>query len=344
MKLTASQADLSQLLRTVAPAAARSNAHPILSCVLLLAAPGKLTASTYNLEIGITASCVAAVDTEGSICLPAQMLREIIDRSDDGDAITISADGTLVAAGSTYHLPPQPAEDFPDLPAITAKGQQLDLGSAAKAAVAIASTDAAKAILTGVRVADGHVCATDGHRMLRWPLQAPTGVAVTLPAATMKLIGDQPAVISVEGGHAAICLPGSTIHSRVLDGTYPDVAKLIPATFEARITCDRHRLTRALERVAVVAEAHNSVVKLTATDGELAITADADGRNGCERLLCDGPDAKWAFNVRYLLDGLRIYRDCDTVTIAGNSPTTPVVLTGASMDVTYLVMPVQVRD
>ena len=76
MKITASQADLSQLLRTVAPAVNRSNAHPILNCVLLTAAPGKLTASTYNLEIGITASCVAAVDTEGSICLPAQMLRD----------------------------------------------------------------------------------------------------------------------------------------------------------------------------------------------------------------------------------------------------------------------------
>ena len=91
MKLTASQADLSNLLRTVAPAVNRNPSHPILSHVLLIAAPGKLTASTYNLEIGITASCVAAVDTEGSICLPAQMLREIIDRSDDDDAITISA-------------------------------------------------------------------------------------------------------------------------------------------------------------------------------------------------------------------------------------------------------------
>jgi DNA polymerase III sliding clamp (beta) subunit (PCNA family) len=128
--------------------------------------------STYNLEIGITASCVAAVDTEGSICLPAQMLREIIDRSDDGDAISHraqTAHSSPLAAPT--HLPPQPAEDFPDLPAITAKGQQLDLGAAAKAAVAIASTDGAKAILTGVRVADRHVCATDGHRMLRWPLQ-----------------------------------------------------------------------------------------------------------------------------------------------------------------------------
>ncbi|MFZ9349785.1 MAG: DNA polymerase III subunit beta [Candidatus Fonsibacter ubiquis] len=348
MKITASQSDLSHLLRTVAPAVARNPSHPILSHVLLIASPnGQLIASTYNLKIGITASCVAAVDTEGSICLPAQVLREIIDRSDDDDAITISAaddSSTIAAAGSTYQLPTQPADDFPDLPVVAGKGQQLDLGAAARAALAVVSTDAAKAILQGVRVADGHVCATDGHRMLRWPVEGAAGVAVTLPSATVKLIGSEPAVISVERGHAAICLPDCTIHSRIIDGAYPDVAKLIPQTFEARITCDRHRLTRALERVAVVAEAHNNVVKLTITDGELVITADADGRNGCERLLCDGPDAHWAFNVRYLLDGLKVFRDCDTVTISGNSPTTPVVLTGSGMAATYLVMPVQVRE
>lgn len=344
MKITASQTDLSQLLATVAPAVSTSNTHPILSCVLLLAKPGKLIASAYNLELGITASCVAAVEAEGSICLPAKMLQAIVNRSDDDDTISLDADGTLVAAGSAYHLPPQDAADFPDLPAITGKGRQMDLGAAARAALTCASTDAAKGILAGVNVADGHVCATDGHRCLRWPLEGAAGVSVTLPAATVKLIGAQPAVISVDKGQAAIMLPDATIHSRVLDGAYPEVAKLMPSTFTAEITCDRHRLTRALERVAVVAEAHNSVVKLAAADGVLTITAEADGRNGREQLTCTGGSGAWAFNVRYLLDGLRIYRDCDAVTIHGNTPTTPVVLTGATMGVTYLVMPVQIKE
>ena len=344
MKITASQSDLSQLLTTVAPAVSISGTHPILSTVLLIAAPGKLTASAYNLEIGITASCVAAVETEGTMCLPAKMLQAIVARSDDDDTITIDADGTLIAAGSTYHLPPQEPTDFPDLPAITAKAQQMDLGAAGRAALTCASTDTSKGILAGVNVADGYVIATDGHRCLRWPVEGATGVSVTLPAATVKLIAAQPAVIAVERGQAAIMLPTATIHSRILDGAYPDVAKLMPPKFTANITCDRHRLTRALERVAVVAEAHNSIVKLTAADGVLAITAEADGRNGREQLTCTAGDASWAFNVRYLLDGLRIYRDCSTVTISGNTPTTLVVLRGDSMEATYLVMPVQVRE
>jgi DNA polymerase III sliding clamp (beta) subunit (PCNA family) len=54
--------------------------------------------------------------------------------------------------------------------------------------------------------------------------------------------------------------------------------------FEHTITIDRRRLTRALERVALIAEAHNSVVKLEAVGGTIAITAEADANNGKELL------------------------------------------------------------
>jgi DNA polymerase-3 subunit beta len=344
VKLTATQSDLSRLLRTVAPAVGASSSHPVLGCVLLLAEAGKLSAQTYNLDTGITAHCVAAVDTAGSICLPHRLLAGIIDRLDDSEAVTISADGTLSAVSGTYQLPPTPAEDFPDLPAIITKGQPLTLGAAARAALLCASTDASKAVLQGIHLANGHVAATDGHRLVRWPLALPDGLAVTLPAATVKLIGDQPAVIATDKAFASICLPDSTIHSRIIDGTYPAVAQLIPKAFEHVITCDRHRLQRALERVALIAEAHNNVVKLSISDGIMAVTADADGRNGREVMAVDGPDCHWAFNVRYLLDGLKVHREADQVTINGNSPTTPVVLKSDKVDAIYLVMPVQVRE
>ena len=344
MKLTATQSDLSRLLRIVAPAVGASSSHPVLGCVLLLTDAGKLTAQTYNLDTALTAHCVAAVDTPGSICLPHRLLAGIIDRLDDSEAITITADGTLSAISGTYQLPPTPADDFPDLPAIITKGQPLTLGAAARAALLCASTDASKAVLQGVRVADGHIAATDGHRLVRWPLELPDGLAVTLPAATVKLIGDQPAVIATDKAFASICLPDCTIHSRILDGAYPAVEKLIPDAFKHTVTADRHRLQRALERVALIAEAHNNVVKLTVADGELTVAADADGRNGRETMLVDGPDCSWAFNVRYLLDGLKVHRDASTVTLSGNTPTTPVIMRSDSIAAIYLVMPVQVRE
>ena len=136
------------------------------------------------------------------------------------------------------------------------------------------------------------------------------------------------------------------VYSRILDGTYPNVAQLIPADFQHVMTLNRHRLTRALERVAIIAEATNGVTKLTAADGTLAITAEADANNGREVVKYDSTGkGTWAFNVAYLLDGLKAFRGHETVELNCNAATTPVVLrpTGSD-DVTYLVMPVQVRN
>jgi DNA polymerase-3 subunit beta len=162
----------------------------------------------------------------------------------------------------------------------------------------------------------------------------------------MRLLQDRVASIAVAHGQAVIDAgDGITIYSRIIDGTYPDVTKLVPAEFKSTITVDRRRLTRALERVAIIADAHNSIVKLTAGSGGLAITAESDANNGKELLKVEGTaTGTWAFNVHYLLDGIKAFKPAEAVTISANSATTPVVLTPAGVDgVTYLVMPVQVR-
>jgi DNA polymerase-3 subunit beta len=159
----------------------------------------------------------------------------------------------------------------------------------------------------------------------------------------MRLLQDHTVTITHAGGQAVITTDdGITIYSRILDGTYPDVTKLIPADFKHTITLDRHRFTRALDRVAIIGE----VVKLEALGNTIAITAEADANNGKELLAVEGTGkGVWAFNVHYLLDGLKALKGHDAVTLSANAATTPVVLTPAdSTDKTYLVMPVQLRE
>jgi DNA polymerase-3 subunit beta len=209
-----------------------------------------------------------------------------------------------------------------------------------------ASGDASKQILQGIHMADGVMEATDGHRLMRVPVGLPKGIDLVLPATTMKLLQDRSVTVAAAGGQAVIDAgDGITIYSRILDGKYPDVAKLIPAEFEHTITLDRHRFARALERVALIADAHNSIIKLTAGKN-LVITAEADANNGTETIAYTGTaKGTWGFNVHYLLDGLKAMRDAETVTLSANAATAPVVLRPASsMDMTYLVMPVQIRS
>ena len=348
MKLTTSQVDLDHALRTIAPAVGVRSSHPILDCCLITAAGGNATITGFNLDLGITVTIPAAIDTAGTVALPYRLLAGLVSRMDDGEPVEI-ADGSVSASSGSYGLAASDAADYPAMPAVEAPSADLDLTAGVRACLMAASSDASKAVLQGIHLAGGYMEATDGHRLVRLAVDLPDGINLTLPASTMKLLQDRTVGIAAANGQAVIDAgDGITIYSRILDGTYPDVAKLIPATFEHVITLDRHRFARCLERVALIAEAHNSVVKLLIGDkGTMVISAEADANNGTEAIKYDGKAGKLAlaFNVHYLLDGLKAFRSAETVTLSANGPATPVVLTPSNAsDQTYLIMPVQIRN
>ena len=78
MKLITTQADLSHALRTIAPAIGTGNSHPILSCCLIAADAGAMTVTGFNLDLGITVSVPAAVDTPGTVALPYRLLAGLV--------------------------------------------------------------------------------------------------------------------------------------------------------------------------------------------------------------------------------------------------------------------------
>jgi DNA polymerase-3 subunit beta len=253
------------------------------------------------------------------------------------------------ASSGSYGLAVQDAADYPSMPVVEAPSAELDLTAGVRACMAAVSTDGSKQILQGIHMAAGYMEATDGHRLMRVPVALPDGIDLVLPASTMKLLQDRTVTVAAAVGQAVIDAgDGITIYSRILDGKYPDVAALVPKSFEHTMTLDRHRFARCLERVALIAEAHNSLVKLLIGDkGTMVISAEADANSGTEAMKYDGKAGKLAlaFNVHYLLDGLKAFRSAESVTLSANGPTTPVVLTPSNAsDQTYLIMPVQIRS
>ena len=350
MNITCSQSDLNAALRTVSRAIGSGKSHPILAGVLLTATDaGELHLTAYDLDLGIHATIASAVTTPGTAVVPHRMLSEIVSRL--SDAVSLAVDGerlTLTAAGGSYSLSVAAAVDFPALPTVKAtKAAPLDLAGHLAAVLPSASTDASKQLLTGVHlVADGAALrleATDGHRLaVRTMDSDAAALDVVIPARTLQLVR-QPATIATDKAHAAITLAdGTRIISRILDGIYPNVQALIPATFKAELTVNREALLHSLERVAIIAGQHNGVVKLEASAKALKLSAEAEANSGVESVACTGKLPAMAANAHYLIDGLRSL-DGETIIISANEATTPVVLTGA-VGQTYLVMPVQIRQ
>ena len=179
-----------------------------------------------------------------------------------------------------------------------------------------------------------------------------------MPARSLRelerLLSARPSEESIslfcDRGQVVFLWADQVLTSRSLDGTYPNYGQLIPESFERSLTIERKPLLAALERIAVLADQHNNVVKFSAdpSTAELLLSADAqDVGSGSEALpiRMEGEAIELAFNVRYVLEGLKSMA-AQEVCLKLNTSTSPAILHGDAEEqaFTYLVMPVQIRS
>ena len=383
MKLVCSQAELNASLQLVSRAVAGRPTHPVLANVLLTAdaATGRLRLTGYDLSLGIQTSLPASVEGSGAITLPARLFGEIVSRLPADSPITLRCEEgeeqvEISSLSGSYQMRGMPAEDFPDLP-LAQSGHPIRLDAEAlvrglRATLFASSGDEAKQILTGVHLqleGDRLECAaTDGHRLAVQQLPhaleesaveaAGEPFAVTVPARSLRELerllsgrpSQEPLSLFCERGQVVVLWADHVLTTRSLDGAYPNYGQLIPQEFGRHLRLNRRAFAAALERVAVLADQHNNVVKLSSdpASGRVQLRADAqEVGNGSEDLAAtvEGEAIEIAFNVRYLVDGLKAMAS-EEVELRCNGPTTPAVLAPLGEDgaFTYLVMPVQIRS
>ena len=365
MKVVCSQSELNGALQLVSRAVATRPTHPVLANVLLTADAGsnRLSLTGFDLSLGIQTSLAASVETSGAITLPARLLGEIVSRLSSDSPITLAVDDSgeqvqLTSLSGSYQMRGMSADDYPDLPMVesgmTLKLQPERLVQALKGTLFASSADEAKQLLTGVHLKFNEraleAAATDGHRLAVLNVDdalqdaAVTdavddeGFAVTLPSRSLREVerlmaswrSDEPVSLFCDRGQVVFLAADQMVTSRTLEGTYPNYGQLIPDGFTRTFGMDRRALIAALERIAVLADQHNNVVKFSSQpeDGVVQISADAqDVGSGSESLPAnlEGDAMQIAFNVRYLLDGLKAMGS-DRIVLHCNAPTTPAVL------------------
>jgi DNA polymerase-3 subunit beta len=378
MKLVCSQTELNSSLQLVSRAIAGRPTHPVLANVLVTAdaAAGRISLTGFDLSLGIQTSFAAVVEASGAITLPAKLLADIVSRLPPDGPITLAFEEgkekvELTALGGSYQMRGMTAEDFPDLP-LSQNGTPILLSGAAlveglRSTLFASSGDESKQILTGIhlKVKEGGLefAATDGHRLAVRRNQAggdqeAEAFAVTVPARSLRelerLLSARPSEESIslfcDRGQVVFLWADQVLTSRTLDGTYPNYGQLIPPSFVRTVNIERKPLLSALERVAVLAEQHNNVVKFSAdpSTAQLLLSADAqDVGSGSEALpiRMEGEAIELAFNVRYVLEGLKSM-GASEICLRFNTATSPAIIHGEAEEnsFTYLVMPVQIRS
>jgi DNA polymerase-3 subunit beta len=182
-------------------------------------------------------------------------------------------------------------------------------------------------------------------------------VAVTIPANALRELertiakrdGDDAVNLHFDDSQVVFEIDDQRVTSRKLEGSYPAYRQLIPQQFETQVSVDRRQLLSTLERIAVIADRKNNIVKFTLDHNSqtLALSVDAaDVGSGKESIgvQLTGNAITIAFNVKYIMDSLRNLQSTE-VQLQLNTPTSPVIVTplgGTKM--IHLVMPVQIRD
>jgi len=316
--------------------------------------------------------------------LPAKLFGEIVSKlSNDSPLVLTSDDNSqqveLTSKSGSYQVRGMIADDFPSLPLVESdkslKLNPLSLSSAIKSTLFASSTDDAKQLLTGVNLTfDGYgieSAATDGHRLAILNLNNIISesndkntsstiekFSITLPSKSLREVEkflstcdvNETINFFIDKAQVVFISSDEIITIRSLEGSYPNYSQLLPDKFSNILEFDRKEFISSLERIGVLADQHNNVIKIAIDSIAkiIKITTDAqDIGTGSESLPVNfnGESFQIAFNVRYLLDGLKVI-DSNLIKLSCNAPTTPAVFSpvNSQFNFTYLVMPIQIRN
>jgi DNA polymerase-3 subunit beta len=372
MKLTIERAALMKALGHVQSVVERRNTIPILSNVLLSADGGTVAFSATDLDMEIVDECGAEVSSPGQITAPAHTLYEIVRKLPEGADVELRCAGEdprlSVAAGrSRFNLPVLPAGDFPVMSSdglssrITVASRDL-IRLIDKTRFAI-STEETRYYLNGLYlhtvVEDGETrlraVATDGHRLALADMPAPAGAAglpgVIVPRKTIqearRLLEDAGEEIEMQISQAKVRFEfgRASLTSKVIDGSFPDYARVIPKDNHRVVSIDNALFAAAVDRVATISAEKSRSVKFAVEAGKLVLTVrNMEAGQAVEEIEVDydGEAFEIGFNARYLLDvaGQIEGESCELRFADPASPT--LILDPADRGVQYVLMPLRV--
>jgi DNA polymerase-3 subunit beta len=332
MKLTIERAQLLKSLAHVQSVVERRNTIPILSNVKLEGRPGSLSLNATDMDLDIIETVPADVVRPGATTAPAHTFYEIVRKLPEGSQVEIdysSEDGqlTLRSGRSKFSLSCLPVEDFPVL-----SGGELPHNftlSSAELKVLIdrtrfaISTEETRYYLNGIYLhaaagVSGEVLrsvATDGHRLARVEITLPEGAAgmpgIIVPRKTVnevrKMIDEIDGEVSVSLSETKLrfAFGDAVLTSKLIDGTFPDYERVIPADNDKQLDVDKKSFGQAVDRVSAISTEKSRAIKLAVEKGTVTLSASSPENGSAVEEVegrYDSTPLEIGFNSRYLLD------------------------------------------
>jgi DNA polymerase-3 subunit beta len=302
-----------------------------------------------------------------------------IEHEEKAGSINLSAEKPSPKGGgsstSSYSLRCFASSDFPKLPVLSEEGA-MSVPAATFAYLAdkttkVASKDTTRPVLTAVLVESYEdalrAVSTDSYRLCVSEAHAEgakgadgaedaaqtalvTANALREAARLAKAAGDgegkERVGVSLSESHACFRVGGAMVSGRLVEGNFPDYARLLPESFAGELTVERAALEDALSRVrpfagapgerasAPVALSYSPPSASGTLDDALELRAESSEIGAAREMVpvaratgsCAEGGIEMSFKPDYLADGLRLHAESKEVVLKTNDPLKPAIL------------------
>lgn len=378
MRLSVLQENLSKGLSTVSKAVESRPTMPVLGNVLLETEDAKLRLAAVNMSLGMGITCWigAKIEESGAITLPAKTFADLVNNlSPERVDMSLNAATQTVnlkCGGTTSNIKGIDAEEFPPVPHGAGGGDLAVGGKVLKEminqTVFAAATEDNRPILTGIYTRlEGNIltmAAADGYRLAVRTTEVDQTfsepVEMVIPS---RALAEVARIISDEDSEVLITLPTEReivmfhmksvdVSSQLLEGRFPDFSAIIPRSYSTATKLYTSDLLRACQRAEIFARdnAYSGRIfvkppKAPGEPGELMVKSRSAERGDNEGIVdasVEGEPLDISFNIKYLIDVLRVIPD-ERIILESNGSGNPGVIRPEDRDdFIHVIMPMSV--
>lgn len=274
------------------------------------------------------------IESVGSVVLTARFFGEVVKRLPE-DEFTLEVRDNyqtrLTSGKSEFTVVGIDANDFPRLPEVEDQSE-LKIGAdilrdLINQTVLAVSDQETRPILTGVNFTiDGNgllAVATDSHRLSQRRLDLPditSTYRMVIPGKSLqelsRMLADQSGDIAlrISENQVLFSFGATKFYSRLLEGNYPDTARLIPTEHNVQLQLNASTFLAAIERASLLSHASRAnVVRLVLTpaDNSAILSGTSPDVGNVEEALTitalTGDELDISFNPDYMKDALRAF-------------------------------------
>lgn len=336
--------------------------------------PTQIIFTGTNLETGISIQVEAEVEREGAYTVPAKALLDCVKTFPKGRPVTIEVQAPFVLVSCEKRKfklrGGLDASEFPLL------WQEMVLGEGApyliesetlrraiKEVGFAAAADESRPVLTTVCMSVQEelveLVTADAFRIAKVSIPLPKKIegreaTILVPVSSMRLLAevmpaDIPVIVAWDKSRARAVFQAGQVQllTRLVEGTYPDYAAIIPKAHKTALTLERKQLEQVLQAFKPFAKDSENILKMSFTVwGAVAFHAESEGLGEADDELeadVDGEDGQIIFNLQLLADVLK-FVPAETFTFYLSGPDKPgLILPAGRKDFGYTLMPMSTK-